>query len=156
MIIHIPHSIDINPGKFDIDSNDESLYLNKGKMQGLLFAIYNKNWETFSFAWQKCYRYLSGWHVFTAFRTFIETEWKEGLSYFLNNKNTFKILLAVPIKNRKDLFSNMKQYSYVKGRKLDLDEVIDPALENIELRINKYEKRNYNSKFTTQIFDAIL
>lgn len=32
MNINLSHSLDINPGKFDIDNNDENLYLNKGKM----------------------------------------------------------------------------------------------------------------------------
>jgi hypothetical protein len=40
-------SLDINPGKFDIENSDENLYLNKGKMQALLFAIYNFNIEIF-------------------------------------------------------------------------------------------------------------
>ena len=96
MNIHLSHSIDINPGKFDIDNNDENLYLNKGKMQAILFAIYNKKWNIFEYGWDRCYRYLSGWHVFLAFRTFIEVEWEEGIMKFLTNSSTFKIIRAIP------------------------------------------------------------
>jgi hypothetical protein len=45
--LHLTHALDINPGKFDIETSDDGIYLNKGKMQGLLFSIYNKNWNDF-------------------------------------------------------------------------------------------------------------
>ena len=32
MTIHLTHSLDINPVKFDIDNSDENQYLNKGKL----------------------------------------------------------------------------------------------------------------------------
>jgi hypothetical protein len=100
MVIHLTHSLDINPGKFDIDNSDENLYLNKGKMSALLFAIYNFNFDIFQYGWTQSYRYLSGWHVFTAFRTLIEVEWEEGLKVFLQNEKTYKILKSIPKRNR--------------------------------------------------------
>ena len=51
MSIHLTMSLDINPGKFAIDTSDESQYLNKGRMQALLFAIYNFDWEVFVYGW---------------------------------------------------------------------------------------------------------
>lgn len=53
--LHLTHILDINPGKFSIEQADESSYLNKGKMQALLFTIYNKNWGNFIFAWSQSY-----------------------------------------------------------------------------------------------------
>lgn len=51
MTIHLTHSIDINPGKFEMDNNDDSQYLNKGKMQALQFTVYNLNWNAFEYGW---------------------------------------------------------------------------------------------------------
>jgi hypothetical protein len=59
-------------------------------------------------------------------------EWEEGLRMFLQNDKIVKILKAIPKRNRKDLLSNMRQYSYLKARAVNLDEVIEPLLDDIE------------------------
>ena len=110
-------------------------------MQALVFTIYNKNWEIFELVWNKCHWYLSGWYVFCAFRAFIECEWKFGLELFLHSESTFNILRAIPENNRKDLLSSMRQYSYVKAWKLDLDVIIDYGLDFVEEKIKIDEKR---------------
>jgi hypothetical protein len=117
-------------------------------MQGLLFAVYNKQWETFQFSFNKCWRYFSGWHVFAALRAFIEAEWKEGMSMFLNLEAVYWIMIAMPSKNRKDLIHNMKQYSYLKARKLELSEIIEESLELIEGKITKYYEQQLQINLT--------
>ena len=70
--LHLTHALDVNPGKFDIESNEEGSYLNKGKLQALIFTIFNRDWDNFLFGWKAAHRYLSGWHVFSAFRAFVD------------------------------------------------------------------------------------
>ncbi|CDW89477.1 UNKNOWN [Stylonychia lemnae] len=153
--IHLTHSLDLNPGKFDLESNDEILYLNKGKMQSLCFCIYNKNWDDFYLVWTQSFRYLSGWYVFSALRAFVESEWDMGIQRFLLNEQTYKIIRAIPLKNRDELIHNMRQFSYLKARQINLLSVIEELIDQIVLRLDKDEKLSKHQTITTELFEII-
>ena len=148
------HSLDINPGKFDIESNEEGSYLNKGKMQALIFTIFNKDWENFNFGWKAAHRYLSGWHVFSAFRAFIEYQWPSGMQLFLKSEFTLKVLIAMPLKNRNELMDNLRQFSKINAKHLNLHDMILLLIDEIQGKLQQYDDKHYE-QYTTQVFNFI-
>eukprot|EP00347_Sterkiella_histriomuscorum_P005379 403356837 len=152
--IHLSHCLDLNPGKFDIESIEEG-FLNKGKAHNMLMTIYNKNYDDFYYAWNQSYRYLSGWYVFSAFRCMIECEWDIGIQRFLMNDIVYKIILAMPIRNRNDLIENMRQFSYLKARQIGLHQIVEEYIDQIIMRLDKDDSMSKHETTTTELYEII-
>jgi hypothetical protein len=49
--VHLSQSLDINPGKFDIEQGSDEIYPNKNRMMGLNFCVMTRNWSIFNYVW---------------------------------------------------------------------------------------------------------
>lgn len=153
---HLSHCLDITSGlnlltaedSFDLAESLDERYLNKGRMQGLLICVAQRNWEMFKYTLDRTYKHLLGWHLFQAARAFVEAQWFEGLVMFFNDDKVQIVLGNIPLRNKKDLVGSMLQHMKLKVKSEDFEQV--RAVLTREVESSKI------AEHTTAIFDYIL
>ena len=152
--LHLTHCLDVNPGKFDVEASDEEVWGNKGRLQGLLFTVYNRDYDLFLFGVSFSHRYLSGSAIYALFRAFVDTHWQEGLSRFLLEPLVHKVLRGMPRPNRRGLLGNMRGYG-TGGRMGEwVGRVLDEIEGNIERDEGKYGEKA--REWTQYIFEKVM
>ena len=76
------------------------------------------------------------------------------MQLFLKSEFTLKVLIAMPLKNRNELMDNLRQFSKINAKHLNLHDMILLLIDEIQGKLQQYDDKNYE-KYTTQVFNFI-
>ena len=153
MKIHLPLSLDINPGKLDIDLEDDR-FSNKNRLTAFYFIIYHKNQPIFEQLLDAVALYLTGWDTFLVFKCILETEWFDAVSFFIQSEALMRVLISLPDKNLLGLLENMKSFAFKRADDLGIEIMVEDMILDLSIKAKVDQQKLIDNR--ELIFESIL